>query len=239
MKVAPGTIAVWSDVGCPWAHLAVHRLHAARRRLGLDYVLTFEHRPFPLELVNERPTPRPTLAAEVPVIGALEPSAGWQVWQAPGWQWPVTTLPALEAVQAVAAQDVRAAEQLDRGLRVAFFAESRCISLRHVILEVASKCDGVDYEALGGALDDGVARRAVIARFEQVRASDAIKGSPHLFLPDGTDAHNPGIAMHWEGRAGEGFPVIDDDDPAVYDDLITRAARERPPTKARQEGDRR
>jgi predicted DsbA family dithiol-disulfide isomerase len=224
MDVAPGTIVVWSDIGCPWAHLAVYRLHATRRRLGLDDTVRFEHRPFPLELFNERVTPRRTLAAEVPVVGARDPGAGWQAWQAPEWEWPVTTLPALEAVQAAAAQDARAAEELDRALRVAFFGESRCISARHVILEVASKCDLVDTESLAGTLDDGVARRTVIARFEEAGASEAITGSPHLFLPDGTDAHNPGITMHWEGIPGEGFPVIDDDDPGVYDELLRRAA---------------
>jgi predicted DsbA family dithiol-disulfide isomerase len=224
MDVSPGRVAIWSDIGCPWAHLTVYRLHEARHRLGLDGAVTFEHHPFPLELVNERPTPRRTLAAEVPVVGTLAPAAGWQLWQAPESEWPVTTLPALEAVQAAAAQDGRAAEELDRALRVAFFAESRCISLRHVILEVASKCDAVDCEALAGSLDDGVARRTVIARFELANASNEISGSPHLFLPDGTDVHNPGITMHWEDRAGQGYPVIDGDDPSVYDDLLRRAA---------------
>ncbi len=142
----------------------------------------------------------------------------------PEWEWQVTTLPALEAVQAAASQDVRAAEELDRALRVAFFGESRCISMRHVILEVASKCDLVDVDVLAGDLDDGVARRTMISRFEEACAKEEVKGSPHVFLPDGTDAHNPGIETHWEGRPGEGFPVIDRDEPGIYDDLLSRAA---------------
>jgi len=224
VDVAPGTIAIWSDIGCPWAHLAVHRLHETRARLGLEDAVGFEHRPFPLELFDDRVTPRKTLAAEVPVVGALAPEAGWQEWDAPEWEWPVTMLPALEAAQAVSAHDVRAAEELDRALRVAFFGESRCISMRHVILEVAAKCDRVDVDALAGALDDGVARRTVMARFDEATRSDAVKGSPHLFLPDGTDAHNPGIEMHWERPPGQGFPVVDHDDPGIYEDLLRRAA---------------
>ncbi len=224
MDVAPGTIAIWSDIGCPWAHLAVYRLHATRARLGLENAVTFEHRPFPLELLNEQPTPRDVLAAEVPVVGAREPDAGWQEWAAPEWHWPVTTLPALEAVQAASAQDERAAEELDRALRVAFFAKSRCISLRHVILEVAEKCAAVDRDTLAGDLDDGVARRALIARFQAADGNEAIEGSPHLFLADGTSLHNPGITMHWDGRPGAGVPVIERDDPSVYDDLLRRAA---------------
>jgi hypothetical protein len=50
-----------------------------------------------------------------------------------------------------------------------------------------------------------------------------VRGSPHLFLPDGTEVHNPGIRMHWEGPKPGGFPVIESDDPSVYDDLISRA----------------
>jgi predicted DsbA family dithiol-disulfide isomerase len=224
VEVTPGTIAIWSDIGCPWAHLAVHRLHETRRSLGLVDAVTFAHRPCPLELFNDRVTPRKTLAAEVPVVGARAPEAGWQEWDAPEWEWPVTMLPALEAVQAVCAQDVRAAEELDLALRVAFFGESRCISMRHVILEVASKCDRVDGDALAGALDDGVARRTVMARFEEADRSGEVEGSPHLFLPDGTNAHNPGIDVHWEQGPSGRHPVIDRDDPAIYEDLLRRAA---------------
>jgi predicted DsbA family dithiol-disulfide isomerase len=224
VQVAPGTIAIWSDIGCPWAHLAVHRLHDTRRRLELVDTVTFEHRPFPLELFNERVTPRKTLAAEVRALRARAPAAGWLEWDAPEWEWPVTMLPALEAVQAVCAHDVRAAEELDRALRFAFFGESRCISMRHVILQVAAKCDRVDVDALAGALDDGVARRTVMARFEEAERNDEVKGSPHLFLADGTDVHNPGIEMHWERAPGRRFPVIDRDEPAIYEDLLRRAA---------------
>ena len=222
VDVVPGTIVVFSDVGCPWAHLAVYRLLTARHRLGLDDQVVLDHRAFPLEVFNRRPTPRRIVSAEVPVVGGLDPRAGWQVWQADFATWPVTTLPALEAVQAAKQQGLAASERLDRGLRVAFFGQSRCISMRHVILEVAREC-GVDAEALADALDAGRARRAV---FDQCAdASDGgVKGSPHVFLPDGTDAHNPGIEMEWAGEHGVGFPVIGKDDPRAYDDLVARAA---------------
>ncbi len=74
----------------------------------------------------------------------LAPRAGWQPWAAPDHAWPVTMLPPMEAVQAAKLQSLAAAEELDRGLRRAFWGESRCISLRHVILEVATECDSVD-----------------------------------------------------------------------------------------------
>ena len=227
MKVAPGTIAIWSDPGCPWSHVALWRLWDARRRLGLQERVRFDHRVFPLELFNNEPTPYASRAAEIPVCGALAPRAGWQAWQAPLSEWPVTMLLPMEAVQAAKQQTLAASEELDRALRAAFFGESRCISLRHVILEVASDCDGVDVAALADALDEGRARRRIVEDW-QAAQRDGVRGSPHLFLADGSDAHNPGVTFHWEGEGegdgGIGFPVVDEDDPAVYDELLRRAA---------------
>jgi predicted DsbA family dithiol-disulfide isomerase len=222
MDVAPGTIVVWSDLSCPWAHCAVSRLLRTRTELGLDGRVHLDHRAFPLELFNEAPVAKPINDAEIPVIAAIEIQAGWQAWAPPDHQYPVTTLLALEAVQAAKEQGLAAGEQLDRGLRRAFFAHSRCIGLWSVILDVAASCLAVDAEALRQALLDGAGRRAVFDHFEQAK-DDEVKGSPHLFLPDGTDAHNPGVEMHWEGKPGVGFPVIDADDPGVYRDLLQRA----------------
>jgi predicted DsbA family dithiol-disulfide isomerase len=224
IDVAPGTIAVFADLGCPWSHLAVHRLLATRHAMGLDAEVVLDHRPFALELANE-PTPRRTLDAEIPVLGGLDPAAGWQMWQAGDSTWPVTMLLPMEAVQAAKEQGLRAGEQLDRALRVAFFGESRCISLRSVVLDVASRCAAVDADRLAAALDDGRARRALVEGHRAAEAAEEVDGSPHLFLPDGTNAHNPGIEMHWEGEQGHGFPVVTKDDPSVYGDLLLQAAR--------------
>ena len=223
MDVAPGTIAIWSDPTCPWSHVALWRLWDARRRLGLEERVRFDHRAFPLELFNSEPTPYPLIAVQAGVCASAAPRAGWQEWQAPLSEWPVTTLPPMEAVQAAKEQSLAGSEELDRALRVAFFADSRCISLRHVILEVAGDCDHVDVPALADALDSGRARRRIIDDW-QAAVREGVRGSPHLFLPDGTDAHNPGITFHWEEDQDVGFPVIDADDPAVYEELLHRAA---------------
>jgi predicted DsbA family dithiol-disulfide isomerase len=190
--------------------------------LGLDGEIVFEHRSFPLELFNERPTPRKTLDAEIPVAGALEPKAGWQMWRRPDHEYPVTTLPALEAIHAARLQSDAAAEELDRALRVAFFGRSEVISMRHVILAVAEGCDAVDATELAAALDDGRCRSAVMDDYRSAESS-AVQGSPHVFV-SGSDAHNPGIDMHWHKEHGTGFPVVDKDDPSVYEDLLRRAA---------------
>ena len=222
LDVAPGTLVVYGDIACPWSHLCVHGLREARRRLGLDDRVELDLRGFPLELFNGRPTPKRTLDAEVPVVGALEPEAGWQMWQRPDFEYPVTTLPALEAVQAAKAQGLRASEELGRALRYAFFAESRTVSLLPVILDVAKGCEGIDVDALAEALDDGRARAIVIEQRETAERI-GVKGSPHVYVPDGSDVANPGIEKHWEGEAGEGFPVVDAYDRSVYDDLIRSA----------------
>ncbi len=60
--------------------------------------------------------------------------------------------------------------------------------------------------------------------------ADEVQGSPHFFLADGSDVHNPGIELHW---ADAGYPVVDADDPDVYEDLLRRAADAAQPGSAR------
>lgn len=223
IDVPPGRIVVFADIACPWAHVAVYRLHETRARLGLDDRVVFDMRAFALEIVNRRPTPKRVLDAEVPVAGALEPGAGWQMWQRPDSEYAVTTLPALEAVYAAKEQGLGVAEALDSALRRAFFGESRNVSMRHEILDVAATVPGLDVGALSRVLDDGRAR-SVLSADRSVAESDDVAGSPHLFLPGGEHVHNPGIEMHWEGEHGDGFPVVDKDDPVVYERLVRAAA---------------
>jgi predicted DsbA family dithiol-disulfide isomerase len=203
MDVAPNTIAIWSDIGCARSHAVIWRLHDARRRLDLDGRVAFDHHAFPLELFNSEPNPRPRFDADWPMAAEEAPRAGWQAWSAPDTEWPVTLLPPMEAVIAARAQSLAASEQLDRGLRRALFAESRCISLRHVILEVANECDSIDVSRLADALDAGTARRALFDDYATASGGE-VRGSAHLFAPDGTNAQNP--------------------DGAAMDDLLRRAA---------------
>ncbi len=225
MRVAPGTIAVWSDLGCPWSHAVVWRLHDARRRLGLEGRVAFDHHAFPLELFNSEPTPFSLREVEWPIAARLAPHAGWQGWDAPAHAWPVTLLPPMEAVLAAKGQSLRASEELDRGLRRALWGESRCISLRHVILEVANESDSVDVAALAAAIDDGRARRALLDDWATA-TGDEVRGSAHLFAPDGTNAQNPGIVIGWTSGDGEsvGAPVIEADDPRAIESLLRSAA---------------
>ncbi|MCC9309737.1 DsbA family protein [Kitasatospora sp. RB6PN24] len=224
LPATPETIAVYADLNCAFAHVGVYRLHETRRRLGLEGKIWFDLRCFPLELFNKRVNYRPGVDSENAVLSGVEPDAGWRLWQGPDWTYPVTMLPALEAVQAAKSQSWHASEQLDRALRLAFWAQGRCISLRHVILEVAEETGAVDVDRLAAALDTGFARSLVMEQFHSAENGRVIC-SPHLFLADGSNLANPGIALHWvNGGFGTGAPVIDKDDPTVYEEFLGRAA---------------
>ena len=222
MDVTAGTLVLWSDIACPWSTLAVIRLHAARDRLGLGDEVRIDHRAFPLELFNSRPTPRHVLDAEIPVVGARAEGFGWTIWRGAPDTYPVTVLPALEAVQAAKEQSLQASEQVDLALRRALFVESRCISIRAEIERALRSCPDVDADAVLARLDEGSPRRAVTRQWRAAQ-NGPVKGSPHVFLPDGSDEHNPGITLRWAGD--HVFPVITGDDPSVYDDLVSRASR--------------
>ncbi|MFL6241263.1 MAG: DsbA family protein [Actinomycetes bacterium] len=221
----PGTVAVWGDIACPWASLAVHRLHAARTRLGLDDQVRIDLRAFPLELVNGRCTPKRTIDAEVAAIGAHEPALAWQSWQRRVDEYPSSVLIALSAVQAAKDESVgglRASEEIDHALRKAFYRDSRPIGQWTEVFEVAMSCSGLDTDALTEVMLSGAGLRAVVEQHDFAERND-VKGSPHLFCPDGSDFHNPGISMKWTKEQGRGFLVIEKDDPSIYDELLHRA----------------
>lgn len=218
--VEPGTIVIYSDISCAFAHLCVHRLQQARQRLRLG--VRFVHRPFLLEEVNEFPIPKAFLDSEVPQIAALDIEAGWRVWTELPETWPVSTTLAMEAVRAALRQGPTAHEQLDRALRLAFFRDHRCVSLRHVILQVAESCPAVDANRLALDLDSGASRAGLIADHRD--ALRFVKGSPQLFFADGSTIHNPGIRVEWLGEQGTGYPNTQLFDPDIHIDLIRHAA---------------
>ncbi len=221
ITVRPGTVVVFTDVVCGWATVALHRFFAARERLGLTDALRVDHQMFLLEDVNRFPIPKRFIDSEIPVVGALAPEFGWKPWQGDASEWPITSLLANEAVHAAKQQSLVAAEELDMALRHAFFTDSRPISLLHEIVDVADGCGNVDADVLRRDLDEGTARAEMMRNYRS--NADDVQGSPHFFLPDGSDVHSPGIDLHWEGEPGAGFPVVDSDDPSAMDKLIEQA----------------
>lgn len=222
--VAVGVVQVWSDLLDPFAHLALHRFRQARERLALPVAV--EHCTFALELFNG-PHPRRGTDTEAVGVGQVAPELDWRVWTASDDLYPHTVLLAAEAVQAAQAQSLAAGEALDLALRHAFWTQSRSISHRAVILEIAAEVreagTDLDVGALTEALDEGKHRRDIIAD-HAIAQTDAIPGSPTLRLPGGDAVHNPGTQVKWAGPWAAGFPVITAHDPTVFDDIVRRAA---------------
>jgi predicted DsbA family dithiol-disulfide isomerase len=217
-------VTVWSDIGCPWATLALHTLHdrASRR----EQELLIDHRAFPLELFNGRPTPKLIIDAEVVTIAGCRPELGWKPWMAPESTYVVTTLPAMEAVQACkdpAVGGLVASDELDAALRTAFYTDGLCISVHPVILEVAGTCEHVDVPELAAALARGSGRQEVYSQWATAKRPE-VDGSPHLFAAAGFEAHNPGATYHWTASPPAGFPRLDAYDTAWADDLLDQLA---------------
>ncbi|MGJ3558574.1 DsbA family oxidoreductase [Streptomyces sp. INA 01156] len=186
---------MWSDIACPWASLAVHRFRQVRDDLGLaDVVL--DHRAFPLELINERATPRPVFDHEVEVVVEMS-DLDWRPFAASSWEYPGSVLIALEAVQAAKNQDnPRASEELDWALRTAFYRDSRPVGLLTEILAIASEIDVIDSVRLRHDLATGAGRIRVLADNDTWRREE-IQGSPVFILPSGARYHNPGVELKW------------------------------------------
>lgn len=222
--VAPGTVQVWSDLLCPFAHLTLHRFRQARERLGLPVAV--EHHTFALELFNG-PHPRRGTDTEAVGVGQAAPELDWRIWTGPDDLYPHTVLLAAEAVHAAQAQSLAAGEALDLGLRRAFWTQSRSITHRAVVLEIAAEVRDagteLDVAALTHALDTGAHRRDVTAD-HAVAQTDTIPASPTLRLADGAAYTNPGTAVEWAGPWAAGYPVITSHDPDVLADIVRRAA---------------
>jgi hypothetical protein len=148
---------------------------------------------------------------EVIAIASRLPDLGWRPWSGPDSTYPVTMLPPLEAVQAAkdpAVGGLAASDELDAGLRRAFYVEGRCISVHGVILDVAAECPHVVAAELGAALARGAGREAVYRQWALAQLPD-VQGSPHVFTSSGYDEHNPGVTYHWTASPPLGFPHLE------------------------------
>lgn len=222
---APGTVRLWSDLLCPFAHVLLHSWRAARTTDRALAAVEIEHRSFPLELFNG-PHRRRGTDTEAVGLGQIAPAAGFRVWTAGDDLYPNTVLLAAEAVLAASAQSRTAGEELDAGLRRAFWSHSGSIAHRAVILEIAAEVthDELDVAELARDLDEGRFRAALQRDFAIARRP-AIPGSPTVQLPDGSIVFNPGVDVRWEGPWAEGFPIVERFDAAEQVALLARAAR--------------
>jgi predicted DsbA family dithiol-disulfide isomerase len=210
-------VTIWSDIHCPWAFVATHRLRKARDEHRPDVVI--DQRPWPLEWVNGEGTPRGIVTQETAVLANHEP----EIFSAfRGASWPSSFLPAFELV--AAARQVhgpRAAEDVDYALRLAFFRDSVDVSVRAGLeqaLALVGSVGGdvgadVDVDKVLATWDDGAVRAEVRRDFERSKALP-IEGSPQVFWPDGSATHNPGMADHEWVRGIPRIRSTDPDEPA-------------------------
>jgi hypothetical protein len=202
------TVTIWSDIHCPWATTLVHRLRRARTASGADVV--FDQRPWPLELLNERGTPRQTVVPEMAVLANHEPDL-FSAYTDPSW--PSTFLPAFELVAAARrVAGLPGAETVDYALRLAFHRDCVDVSIYaglRAALRRAEEIDGaLDVAAIDDAWRSEPVRADVFADYARAQGLP-IQGSPQVFWPDGTTSHNPGLTDHDLVR---GIPRIGRDD---------------------------
>jgi predicted DsbA family dithiol-disulfide isomerase len=145
-------------------------------------------RAFPLEVYGSGPAPRAIDAQERWLAAIQEPKAEFANYESD--DWPTTTLPAFEAFWAAAQQDERLALDYDLRIRHAFFAESRNIGRREVLIELAEAA-GLDMDAFLRSFESAAAREAVLAEGRTGKEQYGVRGTPTLMLADGTRLRAP------------------------------------------------
>lgn len=145
-------------------------------------------RPFPLEVADAEAAPRDILEQEWWLAALQEPAARFAPYQ--GNDWPTTTLPAFEAVWCAMQQNEDLAHLYDLRIRQAFFAESRNIGRRDVLLALAEEI-GFTMPEFVRTFDSGVAWAAVLEERRVGQKQYRVRGTPTLMLADGTRLRPP------------------------------------------------
>ena len=175
-------LAMYADLACPYAYIAAYRL----RKLRDEYrgQLIVEHKSLALEYVNRQPTPKRVLDSECPILMLAEPELPWEPWHAALAEWPVTIWPAFEAVKCAERQGPELADELDWAIRTALFAESRCISMRHVLLELAEQI-GLAMDRFAQDFDSCQMKALAVQEARDGWERLNVPGSPTFVLPMG------------------------------------------------------
>ncbi len=140
-------------------------------------------RPFPLEVARHLAAPRDILEQEWWLAALQEPGATFAPYR--GDDWPETTLPAFEAAWGAAQEGDDAFYDYDLRLRRAFFAESRNIGRREVLLDIAKEA-GLNVTGFARRLGSAEARTAVLQETQMGRDRYNVRGTPTVMLADGT-----------------------------------------------------
>jgi predicted DsbA family dithiol-disulfide isomerase len=186
----PITIELYSDVHCPYAYVTAYRLRQLRD--AYHGKVTIRYQSLALEYANRCPTPKPILDNETPILLLEEPEIPYQPWHAPLSEWPVTMWPAFEAIKCAERQSSELAAELDWAIRRAFFAESQCISMRHVLFALAEQV-GLEMAGFADDFDGGRTKRQVLQEAQAGWERLKVAGSPTLVLPSGEQVSYLGL----------------------------------------------
>jgi predicted DsbA family dithiol-disulfide isomerase len=213
----------WAEYYCPWCYIAAVRLHhiypefQGRVRLRV--------RPYPLEVMGGEAAPREILEQEWWLAALQEPRAVFKPWR--GENWPTTTLPAFDAAWCAARQGESQFLDYDLRIRRGFFAESRDIGRREVLLEIAQEA-GLDLDRLTRDLEHAAPRAAILADARLGQERYRVHGTPTLMLSDGTKLRHPiAFPQMRDGRVTGVMPLPCHGDECLQAtrDLFERAAR--------------
>lgn len=232
MANIPVQIELYSDVHCPYAYITMYRL----RQLRDEYAgkITLVHRSLALEYVNRRGTPHNIINAETPILMLEELDIPYHPWHAPLTEWPVTMWPAFEAIKCAEAQSYALADELDWAIRKAFFAESLCISMRHVLFELAELV-GLDMADFALAFDSGIHKSKVLQEAQMGWETLKVEGSPTFVLPSGEKVSYPALPKvkmdperNYRAAAVEAAPCAGAACLDLYRQLFDKAISRRP-----------
>jgi hypothetical protein len=144
-------------------------------------------RAFPLEVYGGGPPDREELELEIWLAALQEPDA---IFKPFGRDWPATTLPAFEAAWCAFQQGETVGREFDLRIRRAFFAESRNIGKREVMLELAREA-GLDMDQFTRYFNHGEAHTAVLDEGRRGQELYNVRGTPTIMLGDGTKLRHP------------------------------------------------
>jgi len=176
----------WAEYYCPWCYVTAVRLHESLKTYQGE--VRVRMRAFPLEVYGSGPALRAIDAQERWLAAIQEPKAEFANFESD--DWPTTTLPAFEAYWAAVQQDERLALDYDLRIRHAFFAESRNIGRRDVLIELAEAV-GLDMDAFLRSFESKAASEAVLAEGRSGKEQYGVRGTPTLMLSDGTRLRAP------------------------------------------------
>ena len=179
-------IEVYADLSCPFTHVGLRRLTAARDARAPE--IRIRVRAWPLEWINGHPLAPDLVAAEVVGLRAsVAPDlfAGFDA-----ANFPRTTIPALGLAAAAYRLGDAAGERMSLRLREALFEEGRDLADEEQLRAIGCEL-GVE------ALDPRAGEAAVRADWERGRARN-VRGSPHFFVRE-RDWFCPSLRVRHEG----------------------------------------